>query len=131
MASAEKQMERVMSKMGKRLLTAAKSARAIARGEADAATYRVHVPADVDVVKIRRKLELSQSEFASQFGIAPGTLRDWEQHRKRPEGAARVLLLIIDRDPDAVRRALRRPDPTPAVRGDKLRKIEPVREHTA
>jgi putative transcriptional regulator len=67
----------------------------------------VHVPADVDVQMIRRKLHLSQSEFASRFGISPGTLRDWEQHRKRPEGPARVLLMVIDREPEAVRRALR------------------------
>ena len=95
-----------MSKMGKRLIAAAKGARAIARGEADPATYRVHVPADVDVAGIREKLELSQSEFAVRFGIAPGTLRDWEQKRKQPEGAARVLLIVIDKEPAAVRRAL-------------------------
>jgi putative transcriptional regulator len=92
--------------MGKRLIAAAKSARAIARGEADSATYRVHVPANVDVATIRKKLDLSQSEFASRFGIAPGTLRDWEQGRKRPEGPARVLLMVIDKEPEAVRRAL-------------------------
>ena len=95
-----------MSKMGKRLIAAAKSARAIARGEADPATYRVHVPTDVDVAGIRKKLELSQSEFAARFGIAPGTLRDWEQKRKQPEGPARVLLIVIDKEPAAVRRAL-------------------------
>lgn len=61
--------------MGKRLITAAKSTGAIARGEADPASYRVHAPADVDVAGIRKKLELSQSEFATRFGIAPGTLR--------------------------------------------------------
>jgi DNA-binding transcriptional regulator YiaG len=60
------------------------------------------------VKKIRKKLGLSQTEFASRFGIAPGTLRDWEQERKRPEGPARVLLMVIDREPDAVRRALER-----------------------
>jgi putative transcriptional regulator len=102
-------METHMSEMGKRLIAAAKNARAIARDEADPATYRVHIPTDVNVVKIRKKLALSQSEFASRFGIAPGTLRDWEQRRKRPEGAARVLLLVIEREPDAVRRALARP----------------------
>jgi len=96
----------MMSKMGKRLIAAAKNARAIARGEADPATYKVHVPADVDVAHIRKKLDLSQSEFARRFGIAPGTLRDWEQRRKRPEGPARVLLMVIDREPEAVRRAL-------------------------
>ena len=80
---------------------------AIARGEADRGSYRVREPADVDVGRIRRKLRLSQSEFAARFGIAPGTLRDWEQRRKRPEGPARVLLMVIEREPDAVARAIR------------------------
>jgi putative transcriptional regulator len=84
-----------------------KDAIAIARGEADRASYRVHVPADIDVGRIRRKLKLSQSEFAARFGIAPGTLRDWEQKRKRPEGPARVLLTVIEREPHAVERAIR------------------------
>jgi putative transcriptional regulator len=84
-----------------------KDAIAIAHGEADRAGYRVHVPAKVDVARIRRKLKLSQSEFAARFGIAPGTLRDWEQKRKRPEGPARVLLMVIEREPDAVERAVR------------------------
>jgi len=84
-----------------------KDAITIARGEADRASYHVHVPADVDVGRIRRKLKLSQSEFAARFGIAPGTLRDWEQKRKRPEGPARVLLMVIEREPDAVQRAIR------------------------
>ena len=80
---------------------------AIARGQADGASYRVHVPADVDVGRIRRKLKLSQSEFAARFGIAPGTLRDWEQKRKRPDGPARVLLMVIEREPAAVERVVR------------------------
>jgi putative transcriptional regulator len=80
---------------------------AIARGEADPERYRVHVPIDIDVARIRKKLKLSQAEFAARFGIAPGTLRDWEQRRKAPDGAARVLLMVIDREPAAVERALR------------------------
>jgi len=65
----------------------------------------LHVPAEVDVQGIRRRLKLSQNEFASRFGIAPGMLRDWEQGRKRPEGPARALLTVIARDPKAVTRA--------------------------
>src|SRR5258707_5754703 len=95
-----------MSKLGKRLIQAAKEARAIARGERDASTYRVHVPAEIDVKKIRTKLKLSQAEFSAHFGIPEGTLRDWEQNRRKPEGAARVLLTVIDREPAAVTRAL-------------------------
>ena len=95
-----------MSKLGKRLITAAKEARAIARGELDINTYRIYVPADIDVKKIRTKLNLSQAEFSARFGIPQGTLRDWEQHRRKPEGPARVLLTVIDREPAAVSRAL-------------------------
>lgn len=95
-----------MSKLGQRLIRVAKDARRIARGEADPKTYRVFVPDDIDVQRIRRKLRLSQTEFASRFGIPAATLRDWEQHRRRPEGPARVLLMVIDKEPEAVIRAL-------------------------
>ena len=96
-----------MSKLGTRLLRAAREGRAIARGEADPAAYRVHVPAEVDVRKIRRALKLSQTQFASKFGLPASTIRDWEQRRRKPEGAARVLLQVIKREPEAVSRALR------------------------
>lgn len=92
--------------LGKRLVTSAKQARAIARGEADPASYRVHVPQDIDVKAIRKKLGLSQGEFAAQFGIPAATLRDWEQRRRKPEGPARVLLMVIAEEPKAVARAL-------------------------
>ena len=51
-------------------------------------------------------LGLSQTEFAAWFGLSPGTLRNWEQGRRVPEGPARVLLRVIERDPEAVRRAI-------------------------
>ena len=95
-----------MSKLGKRLIKAAKSAQAIARGDADPTTYKVHVPAKVDVRAIRTKLKMSQNAFAARFGILPSTLRDWEQNRRHPDGAARVLLMVIDKEPDAATRAL-------------------------
>jgi putative transcriptional regulator len=95
-----------MSKFGKRLIQAAKEAQAIARGTADPRTYRVHVPADIDVAAIRNGLGLSQGEFAGRFGIPVATLRDWEQGRRKPEGPARVLLLVIREEPKAVKRAL-------------------------
>jgi putative transcriptional regulator len=105
-----------MSKLGKRLIAAADEALAIARGEADPETYNVHVPADIDVRKIRKGLKLSQAEFAARFGLSAATVRDWEQNRRRPEGAARVLLHVIKKEPDAVRRALTlaRPPKRPA-----------------
>ena len=79
---------------------------AIAKGEADPATYRVNVPADVDVLRIRRKMGLTREAFARRFGLQLGTVRDWEQRKRRPEGAARVLLTVIEREPEAVTRSL-------------------------
>jgi putative transcriptional regulator len=93
-------------KLGERILQGIREGRAIARGEADPKTYRVYVPADVDVHKIRRALKLSQAEFAARFGLQAATVREWEQHRRKPEGPARVLLQVIKKDPDAVSRAL-------------------------
>ena len=55
---------------------------------------------------IRRALGISQEDFAARYHIPIGTLRDWEQGRRRPEGPARVLLLVIKEDPEAVSRAL-------------------------
>jgi putative transcriptional regulator len=87
-----------MSKAGKRLLRAAGEMRAIARGEAR--PVHVHVPPDVDVRAIRRRLELSQEAFASEFAFSIAQIRDWEQGRTRPLEANRAYLLLIDRRPE-------------------------------
>ena len=89
-----------------RIMAGLSDAADIARGEADPSTYRVHVPDDIDVRAIRRRLGLTQEAFAAKFGFSRGAVRDWEQHRRRPEASARVLLTVIAREPDAVRRAL-------------------------
>jgi putative transcriptional regulator len=89
-----------MSKFGKELLKSMDEAIAIARGEADPSTYVVHVPAEVDVRAIRHKTGLSQNAFARKFGISASNLKNWEQGIRTPEGPARVLLTIIDREPE-------------------------------
>jgi putative transcriptional regulator len=63
-------------------------------------------PEKVDVRAIRERLRLSQSAFAARFGFTTAAVRQWEQGRRQPHGPARVLLTIIDREPNAVRRAL-------------------------
>lgn len=68
-----------MSKLGKRLIQSAREARLIAQGRAAPESYRNHVPADVDVRRIRQMLNLSKAEFSSRFGVTLATLRDWEQ----------------------------------------------------
>ena len=81
-------------------------AKAFLAGTADTAGYRVHVPADVDVKSIRGGLGLSQTAFAARFGFSSGAVRDWEQGRKRPEASARMFLTLIDKQPEAVLKAL-------------------------
>lgn len=63
-------------------------------------------PASVDVKVIRGRTGLSQVAFARRFGFSPDAVRDWEQGRRRPEQAARTLLLVIDKEPEAVERVL-------------------------
>jgi len=69
-------------------------------------TY-VHVP-DVDVPKLRKKMKLSQTEFALRFGFPPATLRNWEQGRSRPDTPTRVLLAVIAKHPEVVEAVLRK-----------------------
>jgi len=70
--------------------------------------YVVHVPKKIDVRAIRRKQKLTQSAFAYRYGFALSALRDWEQGRRQPERSARILLRVIEREPEAVERALAR-----------------------
>jgi putative transcriptional regulator len=66
----------------------------------------VHEFPDLDVAAVRSKTKLSQGDFARTFGVAVGTLRGWEQNRRKPVGPARVLLTLIDREPATVLRTL-------------------------
>ena len=93
-----------MSKAGSRLLNSARQAAAIARGEVEPA--RLYVPAEIDVKAIRTRVGVSQDDFASEFGFTVNQIRDWEQNRTRPLGGVRAYLLLIDQQPDVVRRLL-------------------------
>lgn len=81
---------------------------AYAEGTADVSGYGVHIPQDMDVKAIRSKLGMTQEEFAGRFGFSIKTLRHWEQKQRVPEGPTRAYLLVIDRDPKAVQKALRK-----------------------
>jgi len=80
-------------------------AAAIARGEAQPA--RVYVPNKVNVKAIREKLNMTQAEFAARFSFNVARVRDWEQGRSQPDGALRAYLLVIERQPKAVEKALK------------------------
>ena len=97
--------EKKMSKAGKRTIRSARQALAFARGEKEHSCI-VHIPKEINVRRIRRKAAMSQTEFASHFGVSVRTVQDWEQGRRVPSGVSRAFLLVIDREPEAVRRAL-------------------------
>jgi putative transcriptional regulator len=93
---------------GERIIRGLDQAIAWARGEdvpVRVTTIEVTV---IDVRAIRRKLKLSQAQFAVKFGFAPATLRNWEQGRTKPEGPARVLLAVIAKHPKVVEDVLRK-----------------------
>lgn len=94
------------SPLGEELIAGMEEAVAYARGEIELPTRVVEVPEAVDVAAIRRRLRLSQMRFAEKFGFTVASVRDWEQRRRRPERTARMLLQVIDKEPEAVLRAL-------------------------
>lgn len=80
---------------------------AYAQGHADKSAFRIHIPREINVRAMRRKLKLSQNEFAERFGFTAARIRDWEQGRSRPDGAIRAYLTVIEKEPRAVERALK------------------------
>jgi putative transcriptional regulator len=90
-----------MKKASARIIQGLREAAAHARGEA-VPGVRLHVPREVDVSAIRRRTGLSQAAFSRRIGVSTGTLRNWEQGRRTPDGPARVLLALLARNPRIV-----------------------------
>ena len=106
MAKKTKAAERTT--VGGRIIEGLEEAIAWTRGENDRARVTlVHVPI-VDVRKVRKKMKLSQTQFAVKFGFPQATLRNWEQGRSHPDASTRVLLAVIAKHPDAVEDVLRK-----------------------
>lgn len=82
------------------LLESVREGGAILRDEQ--APSRVFSFEEPNVRSLREKHGLSQPKFAALMGISVGTLRNWEQGRRQPEGSARVLLRVVERHPEAV-----------------------------
>jgi putative transcriptional regulator len=80
---------------------------AIAHAKGKVVKAKVHEIGPMDVKAIRRKVGMSQSEFATSFGISLGTLRHWERGDRQPHGPARVLLNVLAKEPEAVLHVLR------------------------
>jgi putative transcriptional regulator len=87
-----------------KLMSSVRQAGQIRRKERAPGRVFSYRPADIKA--IREKLGKSQPEFALMIGVSVATLRNWEQGRRRPEGPARALLRIAEKNPDALIDAL-------------------------
>ena len=90
-----------MKKPADRILQGLREAETHARGE-KVPGLKLHVPRNVNVYAIRRRTGLSQEAFSRRIGVSAGTLRNWEQGRRAPEGPARVLLAMLAHNPRIV-----------------------------
>jgi putative transcriptional regulator len=79
---------------------------AIAHAKGKSVAAIVHHPRDVDVAALRKRIGMTQQEFAARFGFSVATLRHWERGDRQPHGPARVLLKVIDKNPQSVIEAL-------------------------
>jgi len=86
------------------LVESVKEAGAIMRGEADP-SRRIEV-SSLDIKAIREGTKKSQNEFALMIGVSLGTLRNWEQGRRKPVGPARALLRVVAQNPEYVEKVL-------------------------
>jgi putative transcriptional regulator len=68
--------------------------------------FQVHAPEEVDVKHIRRCLKMTQEKFSDVFGFSLDSVKNWETGRRKPEAAARTLLVVIHKNPVAVLSAI-------------------------
>jgi len=66
----------------------------------------LRLPSAIDVAAIRRKTGLYQAVFARRIGVPVAMIRNWEQGRRSPQGPARILLALLDRNPRIVEETL-------------------------
>lgn len=98
-----------LSPLAKEIKESLEEYAALKRGKRTGAVtynFKPRIPKNVDVKGIRHKLGMTQEQFAS-FGFSLSAIRHWESHRRTPEGPARILLMVIDRDPRTVLDTLR------------------------
>lgn len=94
------------TKLGLEVESALKEVVAHARGEITLPARIVDDPPQARILNVRKRLGLSRRQFAERFHLDPRAIQDWEQGRRTPDRAARVLLTVIEREPEAVLRAL-------------------------
>ena len=87
-----------------KLVKSVKQMGSIMRGE-DIPHQRT-VMTTIDVKGMRERLNLTQAEFSAMIGVSIKTLQNWEQGRREPEGPAKALLRVVEKEPQAVLNAL-------------------------
>ncbi|WP_367873834.1 helix-turn-helix domain-containing protein [Luteolibacter sp. Populi] len=87
-----------------KLVLSVKQMGAIMRGEN--LPHRRTVVSKIDVKGLRERLKLTQADFSQMIGVSIRTLQNWEQGRREPEGPAKALLRVVEREPEAVLNAL-------------------------
>ena len=87
-------------KMFEELLESVRQAKDIMKGKLKPG--RIFKYGEPDVKAIRQQFNLSQDKFSVLLGISVGTLRNWEQGRRKPEGPAKVLLRVAAQRPEAI-----------------------------
>ncbi len=96
------------TQLGQEIETALGEVLAHVRGEMDLPCRIVDDPTAERIRALRHGMKLSREKFAKRFGLDVRAVQDWEQGRRVPDRAARVLLTVIDCEPEAVVRALAR-----------------------
>ena len=94
------------TRLGDELFNGLREAASHFRGEIRLRSYEYQVPERINIRALRRRSGLSQAEFAGRYALNPRTVQEWEQGRSEPDLAVRAYLTVIERDPDAVQRAL-------------------------
>lgn len=94
------------TQVGREVEAALNEVLAHVRGEVELPCRIIDDPTAERVLALRKRLRLSRQKFAERFGLDVRAVQDWEQGRRVPNRAARVLLTVINHDPDTVIRAL-------------------------
>ena len=97
---------RIRTDLGRDVEAALGEVLAHVRGEIQLPCRIVDDPTAERIIALRKRMRLSRQKFADRFGLDARALQDWEQGRRVPDRAARVLLTVIDREPEAVARAI-------------------------
>lgn len=87
-----------------KLVQSVKQMGSIMRGEN--LPHRRTVLTTVNVKALRERLGLTQNEFSGMIGVSIKTQQNWEQGRREPEGPAKALLHVVEKEPQAVLSAL-------------------------